>query len=1488
MGRHVQKALVALGLSCVMLVTSVVPSMTVFAEGETGDTGETGGSEDTGGSEETEEPGTNLALTATAGAAYTNVYLEGNEVKINDGTLATADSTTSWNCWGAAEEKYPMEVTLTWDEAQTMSSTRVMWWADGGGVTFPGGAELAYLDSESKQWVDLPNVGAECGGLNGENGVWNVVNFDTPITTTSLRMKVARGSGYNAIGISEWEVYAETLQEDITGASITGGSKVSVGETVTLTGNTKPEKLSDEASYAWSISDGTEYLSIEGVTNQRTVQVKGLEKGTATLTLTVTREGITQTVESDIRVMDEKIESIDTYQTSTAAGKAPILPDTVVANGIEFDEPTSSTLEEYGYEYAETFNSKLLPVTWEEVDAASYAADKAGTTFIVTGTVSYADEEYEAKAEITVTEPAEVGASNSSVTFENVQLEDDFWLPKQETNAMTSLDVAIAQIEKASGGEPNFDNAIKKLNGESYEAFSGFVFQDSDIYKSIEAISYTLSATQNDTSEEAVAQRTKLAQKLDSWIEKIEKVQYADGYIDTFFTLRSTSYSGGGKPGTHRWWEMSNHEMYNAGHFLEAVVAYTRYREGIGDPDYRLYVAGKRFADEIVAVFGPEGTRYEVPGHEEIELALVKFGKLAEEYEGKGTAQDYYDTAQTLIDRRGQNQDQRDSGYSGGTYSQDETPFVDETNAVGHAVRANYFYTGIADVATLLPEEDETRAAYINSLDTIWDSVTEKKTYITGGIGTTTAGSDAEGFGQDYDLPPGQSYCEICAAIGAANWNLRMNLLHEDGKYADMVETNLYNSILVGTNLDGNRFYYSTLLEVDGGNSRSEWFACACCPPNLMRTIASLGGYMYNVHNDNLFVNMYAGSSSNVNVNGTDVEIKQETNYPWNGDIKMTVTPQEEKTFAMKLRIPGWVNEQKNKTVVIKVNGEEVDAAAENGYVTIDRTWASGDVVDIAIPMEIRLTESNENVEATQGRIAIERGPIVYCIEKAGNAQLNADIEDFDPLNFVIPHDAELTATYNENLLKGVVEITGDVKYATGNDAEMIDAKLQAVPYYAWNNRGDDADYEEGLADPKNNSSKMLIWTMADEPIVQEKSVRDEAAPSVSYVGWGAGADNFADGNTGTFWNGHSDPNLETSPQWMMYDFGEKKAKLTGSRIMFYDDGGGVMTPTAITIEYEAEDGTWKEVTPVGDWTYEGNIYNTYEFEEIVTSKIRVTMTHAESNGSKVAVAVNEWYLDGELAGTEDASAAEAKEELDTAIAEAGTKAESEYTAESWKKFADALAAAKAVAADANATKDDLEQAKADLAAAANALVKKSAENQNQNPDSSQNNNANQGGSTTPGGTADSGQTPAAETLQKGDTITVSGVKYRVTDAAKKQAEAYAPSKKTAKTIKIANTVKVKGVSCKVVSIAPNAFAKMKKLTSVTIPKNVATIGKQAFYKSSKLKKVKMQCTSPKSIGKNAFKGIAKKATIDVPNKQLKKYKKLLKKAKTASTVKVK
>ena len=1059
--------------------------------------------------------GINIAPKASVTADYSNTDTAPD--KVNDMQLASGAKTT-WNTWcSEGNLEYPQPITMTWDNPYDISSMRVMWWADNDktgdsqdGVRFPVSCKAYYYNHATNDWQEITSmqdetgaaissVGVKGSGTQGNNRTWNSVLFTESIKTTKLKLVIDRpaSAAKAGIGIGEWEVYGKEITNEFVGAQIEGKSELLTTQTADYYATTLPSELKGTYTYQWSVpDDSASYIRINGDATGSTVKVEALQKGTAKLNLTITAEnGIVRKDTMNIDVTE--ITSIDEYVTSTTQGKLPILPKTVVANGITFDDPTPSlkSTTNPNFDFGETFDSKLVAVTWDALNAEDF--NTVGNVVTVEGTVENTDKK--AVAKITVKEKADTPEENTTVTFENVELTDDFWLPKQKTNAVASLNKAISQIEQSSGGEPNFDNAIKKLNGEPYNAHHGYVFSDTDIYKSIEAISYTLSVIHDDTDPEMAAQKAKLEEKIASWIDKIEKVQYADGYINTHFTLRATGYEGGRAPGTHRWRNFNNHEMYNAGHFLEAVVAYTRYREGIGDPDYSLYIAGRRFADHIVNLFGPTGTRHEVPGHEEIELGLAKFAILAEEYEGDGAGDKYINTIKTMVDRRGENYTLRESGYQGYNsgdrkYSQDATPFFNETEAVGHAVRACYLYAGVTDMARMLPDSDPDKAKYFNTLDTLWDSIANRKTYITGGIGVASHGED---FGADYELPNNDSYNEICASIALTNWNQRMNLVYEDAKYIDEVERALYNGILVGVNLDGTKFYYANKLEIPkkggstdggmyGGVQRQDWFTCACCPPNLMRTIAKLSEYMYTTHKDNVYVNLYIGSDGHMNVNGTNVNLKQETKYPWDGAVALTVTPDEAKTFTMNLRIPSWVKDQKNSNVTISVNGKAVDMTENKGYAAITREWKAGDVIRIDMPMEVRKTEADPNVTTNAGKIVLERGPIVYTVEKAGNIQLNSSISNLDPRKYVIPRDANLTAEYNEDLLNGVVEITGDVKY--NNGTSVVDAKLQAVPFYASNNRGDSTTVSASA-----KSTGMATWIDASGEAAKEYTVTFDA-----------------------------------------------------------------------------------------------------------------------------------------------------------------------------------------------------------------------------------------------------------------------------------------------------------------------------------------------------------------------------------------------------------
>ncbi|MDR0671637.1 MAG: glycoside hydrolase family 127 protein, partial [Oscillospiraceae bacterium] len=931
-----------------------------------------------------------------------------------------------------------------------------------------------------------------------------------------LSLKVTHESGVQEVR-ADFNI-AITATE-LVSVSVAGDTRLLEAQELDYTSTVYTPGLTGVA-YQWTLSNGS--AAIVGADDAATVKLRGVAAGPVTLTVKAAHNSGAREVTADYHI-DVLAVTARTYVTSTAAGKAPILPKRVVLENVRFDTPTAHTTG--SFDFGEEFNDSLIAVDhWDDVPPELYAADKIGTTFEVAGLVKYKGVEYPAQASVTVKEALAAPDFNHSITSENVTFDDTFWKPKQLVNATSSFDAAFVQLSATSGSwaeERNFVNAKARLAAVAAGSenppmgqYTGYVFADTDVYKTMEGVAYNLAAIWDDPSMDA--RKVTLQNKLDYWIGLIESIQYADGYINSAFSNRTSVSAGGSGTGNWRWRYMDRHEMYNIGHFLEGAVAYTRYREGVGLPDYRLYEVGKRAADHIVDFFGPGGKRVEVPGHEEIELGLMKMANLVEEYEGVGAGETYRETAKLLVDRRGNRTgaNARQSGYNGGTYSQDRTPIISETAAVGHAVRAMYFYTGVTDVATWLAQNDPSDAApYLSVMDRIWENASERNTYITGGVGSAQPGASSEGFGADYALSNTQSYCEICAAIAMSNWNQRLNLVHEDAKYADSYEKSLYNATLVGVNLAGGRFYYSTPIErTTTGSSRHLWESVACCEPNVLRTIANMGGYLYTVKQDSVFVNMYAGSTADVNVEGTNVKFAQVTNYPWDGVINMTVTPAESKEFTLNIRVPGWVKAQKYQEVTIEVDGERIDATPNaKGYVAITRIWpASGAVLDIDIPMEVRITEADNNVynigtatHSNRNRIAIERGPIVYCLEDAGTGASTANT--FNATQVVFPRTMELTPVWRPDLLRGVVALTGTALY-NGEEREVT-----LTPYYAWNNRGTDpANLGNGAT---NGSGRMVVWANASEATVQIRGAKDRldtneetSLMAVPHVNFSAGA----------------------------------------------------------------------------------------------------------------------------------------------------------------------------------------------------------------------------------------------------------------------------------------------------------------------------------------------------------------------------------------------
>jgi hypothetical protein len=420
------------------------------------------------------------------------------------------------------------------------------------------------------------------------------------------------------------------------------------------------------------------------------------------------------------------------------------------------------------------------------------------------------------------------------------------------------------------------------------------------------------------------------------------------------------------------------------------------------------------------------------PGHQEIEIGLVKLYRLTGE-------ERYLNLAKFFLDAR----------KDGMEYNQSHLPVTEQTEAVGHAVRATYMYSAMADIAALTGD-----AAYIRALNVIWDDVIGSKLYITGGIG---AAGNIEGFSVPYDLPNETAYCETCAGIANVLWNHRMFLLYGDAKYVDVLERTLYNNVLSGISMSGDKFFYPNPLESNGRHQRSEWFACACCPSNICRFIPSVPGYVYAHDRESIYVNLFVSSRADINLVMNDVTIKQNTGIPWEGDVEITLLPEVPKRFALKIRIPGWstgkpvpsdlyfVKEEHSIPFIIEMNGEEIPYDIVKGFAVIERKWGRGDKVYIKFPIQIYRIYSNEKVEANQGRVALQRGPLVYCIESADYPK-----REFQSIS--INEKIALMAEYQYDILNGIMLIRSSNELRL--DEEPI---FKAIPYYAWAHRGPSA-----------------------------------------------------------------------------------------------------------------------------------------------------------------------------------------------------------------------------------------------------------------------------------------------------------------------------------------------------------------------------------------------------------------------------------------------
>ena len=739
------------------------------------------------------------------------------------------------------------------------------------------------------------------------------------------------------------------------------------------------------------------------------------------------------------------------------------------------------------------------------------------------------------------------------VPFTSVEITDSFWAPRQEINRTVSIPVNLENLVTA-GNIKNFQLAAAKAR----EGFQGPVFMDSDVYKALEAASYSL-ATHPDPA---------LERRLDEIIAVLAAAQQPDGYLNTYFTVV--------KPEA-RWTNLRDwHELYCAGHLFEAAVAHYQ-----ATGKRSLLDVAVKYADYIDSVFGP-GKRMGYPGHPEIELALVKLSRVTGERR-------YFELARFFITNRGRHffaeEHNTPPEKYDGAYWQDDVPIAEHANIKGHAVRACYLLSGATDVAAETGDP-----ALLKMIRRVWRNTVEKNMYITGGIGPS---AHNEGFTSDYDLPNESAYQETCATVALAQWNHRLALLYADSRFADIVERALYNGVLAGVSNDGKCFFYVNPLESRGDHHRSPWFGCACCPPNVARTIASLGGYAYAVGDNSLWVNLYVQGAVKADVGGKPVRLTVRTDYPWDGIIRLAPEPAKATRFELRLRVPAWARE-----AVVSVNGERLASpTVERGYLVLNREWRRGDAVELQFPMPVERLVANPNVKQDRGLVALQRGPIVYCLESA----------DHDaPLSSVyLPPSAELQPTRTRDVAGGAVVLTGFGEAAAEQDwtrklyqsaAAGRRIAIKAIPYFAWDNR---------------QPGDMRVWLPTAPPAPPAGGLEARADVTASFEVGAGRLHALNDGNDPTssiqsppapfHWYPH-----RGSDEWAQYTW-KQPATVDGVKVYWFDDTGrgDCRLPVSWRIEYRDAD-QWKPVKAKSEYLIAKDRWCQVQFEKVTTHSLRL------------------------------------------------------------------------------------------------------------------------------------------------------------------------------------------------------------------------------------------------------------------------------------------
>jgi hypothetical protein len=780
--------------------------------------------------------------------------------------------------------------------------------------------------------------------------------------------------------------------------------------------------------------------------------------------------------------------------------------------------------------------------------------------------------------------PQKKDYSLQPVPLKQVNLHDSFWARRMESNRAVTIPAVFQKCEE-TGRVDNFAIAAGLKPGEQRGEYP---FDDSDLFKTIEGASYSLLHHPD----------PRLDAYLDSLIQLINGAQEEDGYLYTARTNQCERLKNWF--GEQRWEkEQGSHELYNIGHLYEAATAHYQATGKRSLLDIAL-----KSASLVDQTFGP-GKLQTPPGHQVIEMGFAKLYRVTHDAR-------YAKLAQFFLDVRGKPLDGRELW---GEYSQDHKPVLEQNEAVGHSVRAAYLYSGMAEVSALTQNE-----AYLRTSDRLWENVVSRKLYVTGGIGAKGSG---EAFSTNYDLPNLSAYNETCASIANIFWNQRLFLSHSEAKYIDVLERTLYNAMLSGYSLDGKTFFYPNPLASVGQHARTPWFRCACCPPNVVRLIASLPGYFYAQKENEIYVNLFAANTAEIALADQTVRIEQETLYPWEGKIKITLTPERGNSdFTVHVRIPGWAENRPvpsdlyrylnpvSEPIALTVNGERVSFKAKKGYAQLKRSWSPGDVIELTLPMPVQRLVAHDSVSADRGRVALQRGPIVFCAEWP-------DQPEGRVRNLLLADEAPLQTEFVSDLLNGVQVVRGKVwGYRFGADGQTLERAEQefhAVPYYAWAHRG---------------SGEMAVWLAREESAVQPLGQPTLASTSQVSASFGKNPQAVNDqwlpqssiDHEAPFY--HSWPHKGTT-EWVQYDF-PKAVEVSIVEVYWFDDTGigECRPPTSWSILFQ-EGEKWLPVYTTDAYGVQKDAFNKIVFETVRTRALRLQFQAQE----QYAAGIHEWRV---------------------------------------------------------------------------------------------------------------------------------------------------------------------------------------------------------------------------------------------------------------------